>query len=168
MKPVHVIGGGLAGLTAATLLARGGRAVTLYEKSELGGRARTQSENGALFNQGPHALYRGGRAMQVLRELGLKPDGKIPPTSGLFAWHRDALHALPVGPVTLLSTSLLSLPEGCAFAARCAHRFALCDQRPELLDKAGDGHLDACHLSPRQKQELRETTIHPELIETAE
>src|SRR5689334_14772151 len=92
-----VIGGGLAGLTAATLLARGGRTVTLYEKSELGGRARTQNEHGALFNQGPHALYRGGRAMQVLRQLGVEPDGKIPPSSGALAWHGGRLHALPVG-----------------------------------------------------------------------
>src|SRR5689334_4627747 len=66
-----------------------------------------------------------------------------------------------------LPPSLLRLPGGCAFGARCAHRFALCDQRPELMDKAGNGHLDACHLDPRQKRELRETTIHPELIEEA-
>src|SRR5687767_7321829 len=72
MKPnTTVIGGGLAGLTAATLLARSGRSVTLHEKSQLGGRARTQDEHGALFNQGPHALYRGGRAMQVLKQLGI-------------------------------------------------------------------------------------------------
>src|SRR5215467_15392651 len=45
-----------------------------------------------------------------------------------------------------LPPSLLQLPQGCAFGARCPYRFALCDERPELLDKAGDGHLDACHL----------------------
>jgi oligopeptide/dipeptide ABC transporter ATP-binding protein len=63
--------------------------------------------------------------------------------------------------------SLLRLPPGCAFSDRCAHRFALCDERPELLDKVGGGHLDACHLTLEQKKELRETTIHPELIEEA-
>jgi len=66
-----------------------------------------------------------------------------------------------------LPPSLLRLPQGCAFGPRCTHRFALCDRRPELLDKVGDGHLDACHLDPGQKRELRETTIHPELIEEA-
>jgi oligopeptide/dipeptide ABC transporter ATP-binding protein len=66
-----------------------------------------------------------------------------------------------------LPPSLLRLPPGCAFGDRCAHRFARCDERPELVDKTGDGHLDACHLEPRQKRELRETTIHPELIEEA-
>jgi oligopeptide/dipeptide ABC transporter ATP-binding protein len=61
--------------------------------------------------------------------------------------------------------SLLRLPPGCAFSDRCAHRFGRCDERPELLDKAGNGHLDACYLALEQKKALRETTIHPELIE---
>jgi oligopeptide/dipeptide ABC transporter ATP-binding protein len=64
--------------------------------------------------------------------------------------------------------SLLRLPEGCAFGDRCAHRFELCDERPPLLARVDGDHLDACHLEPKQKKELRETTIHPELIETAE
>ena len=64
--------------------------------------------------------------------------------------------------------SLLRLPEGCAFGDRCAHRFDLCDERPPLLARVDGNHLDACHLEPKQKKELRETTIHPELIGTAE
>jgi peptide/nickel transport system ATP-binding protein len=67
-----------------------------------------------------------------------------------------------------LPPSLLRLPEGCAFGARCAHRFDRCDERPALLAKVGDGHLDACHLDIERKKELRETTIHPELIEEAQ
>jgi oligopeptide/dipeptide ABC transporter ATP-binding protein len=64
-----------------------------------------------------------------------------------------------------LPPSLLRLPPGCAFGERCAHRFDLCDERPALLAKVGDGHPDACHLDIEKKKELRETTIHPELIE---
>ncbi len=66
-----------------------------------------------------------------------------------------------------LPPSLLRLPPGCAFGARCAHRFNACDERPELLARVGEGHLDACHLTTDQKKQRRETTIHPELIEEA-
>jgi phytoene dehydrogenase-like protein len=40
---IVIIGGGLAGLTTAALLARSGKSVTLFEQSssEIGGRART-------------------------------------------------------------------------------------------------------------------------------
>jgi len=61
--------------------------------------------------------------------------------------------------------SLMRLPTGCAFAERCAHRFERCAQVPELLDRTGTGHLDACHLSSQQKHDLRDRTIHPELVE---
>jgi oligopeptide/dipeptide ABC transporter ATP-binding protein len=64
--------------------------------------------------------------------------------------------------------SLLRLSPGCAFADRCAHRFDLCDERPELLERVDGNHSDACHLEPKQKKELRETTIHPELLGNAE
>ena len=64
--------------------------------------------------------------------------------------------------------SLLRVSPGCAFGDRCAHRFDLCDERPPLLDRVDGNHLDACHLEPKQKKELRETTIHPELIGNAE
>ncbi|HEX5502261.1 MAG TPA: FAD-dependent oxidoreductase, partial [Thermomicrobiales bacterium] len=58
---VAVVGGGLAGLTAALYLARGGRAVTLFEKAhDLGGRAITEESEGYYFNLGPRALYRRG------------------------------------------------------------------------------------------------------------
>jgi peptide/nickel transport system ATP-binding protein len=64
--------------------------------------------------------------------------------------------------------SLLRLPPGCAFGDRCAHKFDLCSERPELLARVGDDHADACVLDAAQKKKLRETTIHPELIEEAE
>jgi peptide/nickel transport system ATP-binding protein len=62
-----------------------------------------------------------------------------------------------------LPPSLISLPQGCAFGPRCGYRFEQCDQVPELTDKVGDGHLDACHLQPVQKKRLRERAIRPDL-----
>jgi glycine/D-amino acid oxidase-like deaminating enzyme len=69
--PVVVIGAGLAGLTAAATAARAGRLVVVVEADALGGRARTDEHGGYRFNQGPHALARGGRAERILRDLGV-------------------------------------------------------------------------------------------------
>jgi oligopeptide/dipeptide ABC transporter ATP-binding protein len=65
-----------------------------------------------------------------------------------------------------LPPSMLRLPDGCAFAPRCPHRFDRClEEVPGLTDKVGGGHLDACHLAVAQKRERRESAIHPELSE---
>jgi phytoene dehydrogenase-like protein len=77
---VVIIGGGLAGLTTAALLARSGKkAVTLFEQSshEIGGRARTSVFEGFYFNQGPHALYLSDIGAAVLKELGVSYSGAI-------------------------------------------------------------------------------------------
>ncbi len=53
-KSVIVIGGGVAGLATASLLAKSGYEVTIIEKnSSLGGRARTLSANSFQFDMGP-------------------------------------------------------------------------------------------------------------------
>ena len=64
-----VVGGGLAGLTAAATLAGRGHAVTVVEGADhLGGRARTRRRDGFDLNLGPHALYKAGGGMAILRE----------------------------------------------------------------------------------------------------
>jgi phytoene dehydrogenase-like protein len=76
---VVVVGGGLAGLTAAATAARHGRQVVVLDGREhVGGRARSEQSDGFTFNQGPHALYRAGAGMEVLRDLGVRPDGHTP------------------------------------------------------------------------------------------
>jgi peptide/nickel transport system ATP-binding protein len=66
-----------------------------------------------------------------------------------------------------LPPSLLNLGSGCAFRARCAHRFELCLETPSLLDRLGNGHLDACHLEPQAKKDARAGATPPELVEDA-
>src|SRR5262245_54132659 len=108
--PIVIVGGGLAGLAAAATAARSGAAVTVFEKAAgPGGRAATQVRDDVALNQGPHALYRGGAGMAVLRELGVEPRGGVPNASGGHAVLGGRLHALPGGPVSLLTTSLLPL-----------------------------------------------------------
>jgi phytoene dehydrogenase-like protein len=106
-----VVGGGLAGLTAAAYLARGGVEVTVFERAQkFGGRAQTGVRQGFSFNLGPHALYRHGAAATVLHELGVAYTGKLPALSGAYAIRRGAKQTLPQGFVSLLTTGLLGLP----------------------------------------------------------
>jgi len=105
---VIVVGGGLAGLASAAYLAREGRRVLLFEKADApGGRARTRTLDGFHFNLGPHALYLGGKAAAVLRELGVAFEGGEPQVSGGYAVRSGVLHTLPIGFVSLLTTGLL-------------------------------------------------------------
>ncbi|MES2644444.1 MAG: FAD-dependent oxidoreductase [Myxococcota bacterium] len=107
---VIIVGAGLAGLVAATTLARAGRTVTVFERAgAAGGRAITTRVGGAdgdyALNLGPHALYTGGAAARVLAGLGVRAEGRDPGNGG-HVLARDALHALPGTPWTFLTTSL--------------------------------------------------------------
>lgn len=107
-----VVGGGLAGLTAAAFLARAGRNVRLLESAgEVGGRAVTQVKGGFHFNLGPHALYVEGAARLSMNDLGVEVRGSLPPSSGLWAVRGGSLHILPAGVLALFGTDLLSLRE---------------------------------------------------------
>jgi phytoene dehydrogenase-like protein len=102
-----VIGGGLAGLTAATYLARSGMPVVLFEKSSTpGGRAASQQHDGYTLNLGAHALYDKSPAVEVLRELGIAYSGGSP--IGVRCASAGKFHLAPVDPITLLRTGLLS------------------------------------------------------------
>jgi len=108
-----VIGGGIAGLTAAAYLARKGHSVKLFEQSgALGGRARTKEKDGFYLNLGPHALYRSKVAMDTLSDMGITPKGSVPLPAGAFAVRQGVKYASPIGPISLLTTGMFK------FAAR--------------------------------------------------
>jgi hydroxysqualene dehydroxylase len=71
---VHVVGAGLAGLTAAVALAGQGRRVALYEAGpQAGGRCRSffDSELGCRIDNGNHLLLAGNEAaLDYLRRIG--------------------------------------------------------------------------------------------------
>jgi phytoene dehydrogenase-like protein len=109
-QEVAVVGGGLAGLASATYLAQAGRRVTVYEKARaVGGRAVTTALGEFRFNLGPHALYVGGEGRAVLKDLGVAVRGGRPPASGAFAIQGGRLDTLPAGPISLVTTGLLSV-----------------------------------------------------------
>ena len=57
-EAIAIIGAGISGLTAAILLARAGRSVTVFEQSsEVGGRARTTKIDDFYFNHLTNFLF---------------------------------------------------------------------------------------------------------------
>jgi phytoene dehydrogenase-like protein len=95
MSQITVVGGGLAGLTAAIACAEGGAHVRLLEAHDtLGGRARS-ADGPYKANLGPHALYSDGPQWGWLAERNLLPDNVRPPLGGArFRW-QGALHRTP-------------------------------------------------------------------------
>ena len=109
---VMIVGGGLAGLTAATYLARAGRKVTLFEKGQqVGGRAMTQERERFLFNLGPHALYVSGAGTAVLHDLNIPFSGHNPRLGGSLAVHHNQLYPLPMSVGDVLRTRFLTWGE---------------------------------------------------------
>ena len=113
------------------------------------------------------AVMYAGRVVETGSERDLFYDPLHPYTWGLLGSiaRLDRPRPRRLAAIPGLPPSLLRLPEGCAFSPRCAHRFELCSQRPELRDTAGHGHLDACHLDLQRKKDVRDRTVHPELAE---
>lgn len=71
--PVLVVGGGLAGLSAAAFLGRAGIETSLLEKNgECGGLARSFQRKGFTYDLGPRALIDGGILGPLLERLGLE------------------------------------------------------------------------------------------------
>lgn len=111
-----VVGGGLAGLVAATTAAQPGHRVVLLDPRPVGGRARCDQRGDYTFNRGPRALYLGGTARPIFESLGVDTSGGSPAVPGAQGRLDGVLHLLPQGPGSLLRTSMLAMREKVRFA----------------------------------------------------
>lgn len=102
---IAVIGGGIAGLTAAYELTRRGADVALYEASaRLGGKIHTERHDGLLIDTGPDSfLSTKPAALQLVAELGLQHAviDTLADGGGTFILRNGRLMPLPEG-LTLL------------------------------------------------------------------
>jgi phytoene dehydrogenase-like protein len=74
-KKVIIVGGGMAGLTAAAYLTRDDFNVLLLEKNErTGGLVHTFEQNGFFYDSGPRAFVNSGMVQPILRDLGISGD----------------------------------------------------------------------------------------------
>ena len=104
MSEITVVGGGVAGLTAAITCAEQGARVRLFEAHEkLGGRARS-TEGDYKANLGPHAVYKGGVLWNWLNERGLMPPLARPQLTGVRFQYDGTVHRTP--PLSLIPPGL--------------------------------------------------------------
>ncbi|MEH7331694.1 NAD(P)/FAD-dependent oxidoreductase [Neobacillus drentensis] len=105
---IVIVGGGIAGYVAANYLAKTNLSILILEKGKnVGGRARTNRINQQYLNQGPHALYKKGKAKSILEELKINLNGKSPKTGGILI-ENNIEYAAPFSPLELFTTNLLN------------------------------------------------------------
>ncbi|WP_245596803.1 phytoene desaturase family protein [Shimazuella kribbensis] len=103
---VAIVGGGLAGLTAAIYAANAGKkTIILEQQKQLGGRAITKKKDGAYFDLGGHALYK-GVGVEILNELNVKIEGNTPSSDAFGMWNGQLL-SVPTGIMSLFTSPLL-------------------------------------------------------------
>jgi phytoene dehydrogenase-like protein len=65
--------------TAGATATKAGSTTLVLDAHVPGARARVTKRDGFVFNRGLHALYKRGAGWEVLRSLGIEPEGSSPP-----------------------------------------------------------------------------------------
>lgn len=111
MSRTVVIGAGLSGLTHAYALASRGQEVLVLEASDRpGGVVRSQRQDGFLLEMGPNTVRITAEIWGLVESLGLTGEALI--ASARMPRYIDfggRLHPVPMSPVALLATELLSV-----------------------------------------------------------
>jgi oxygen-dependent protoporphyrinogen oxidase len=184
---VAIIGGGMAGLTAAHRLAKEGVSFRIYESApRWGGLIHTERVDRFLLDAGPDTLLaHRPEAIALCRDLGLgdRLVPATPTTTPTFVAHHDRLHALPQGmqlgvPARfgpLVRTSLFSALGKLRMAADLAVRrrrdgsdesiasFFRRRLGAEALERLGEPLLAGIHAGDAERLSMRAT--FPSLVE---
>ncbi|MEV0404002.1 protoporphyrinogen oxidase [Actinoallomurus sp. NPDC050550] len=130
---VAVIGGGVAGLTAAYELAKNGVRVTLLEGgADVGGKLKVSEIAGVPVDEGAEAmLARRPEGLELVRELGLGDRLTFPGTTSSAIWSRGALHPMPAGQIMGVPSDLVALARSQVLSPGGLARVPLDLVRPE-------------------------------------
>jgi len=93
---VGILGGGLAGLSLAALLAQAGHAVTLYEAGELGGKLGQLEVGGLTFSTGPSLFTFPGVWRRYLAALNEPDSLDLQPFPAGLGLHHTPFGAVPL------------------------------------------------------------------------
>jgi phytoene dehydrogenase-like protein len=153
---VVVVGGGLAGLTAAATAATHGASVLLLDGRAFGGRAVTDQVGRFRLNRGAHALYRSGPARPVMAELGVAIAASPPGGGDAHGRIADRIGVLPWGADALARTDLIEANEKQDLMDLLADVAGI--RREEVASLSAEAWLDALGL-PATVRRYLETQI---------
>ncbi len=113
MKPVAIIGAGIAGLTAAFYLRRKGLPVTVYESTgRVGGAIQSIRKDGFLAEFGPNTILETSpKVTQLVKDAGLagRRQNPDPSAEARYVVRYQRPIAMPSSPLGFFTTSLFSM-----------------------------------------------------------
>ncbi|WP_121633987.1 1-hydroxycarotenoid 3,4-desaturase CrtD [Tropicibacter alexandrii] len=161
-SPVAIIGAGIGGLVAATLLARAGRSVRVFERHDgPGGKMRTVPSAAGPIDAGPTVLTMRGVFDEVFAALGARLDDHVT----LVRQPLLARHFWPDGStLDLFDESDRSAEAIHAFAgSRAARQFRAFDRRARALFAGFDGPVMRAP-RPSLPRLIRQIALSPRLL----
>ncbi len=153
MKHVIVIGGGIAGLTAAHELKKQKVAVTLLEREDaVGGAIKTVLKNDRyLMELGPNTFLGSSDSIfELTRELDIERQLVQNESKKRFVFRGEKLHEVPIGPKQFLLSPLLS--------GKGKLRVLF---EPFVRKQTNDGESLAAFVTRRAGKELLEALVDP-------